>query len=47
MLEIVFDPEKNQKNIRERGLSFELVKELDWANTYEFVDDRFDYGEEW
>ena len=27
---VTFDPEKNAKNIAERGLSFERVAELDW-----------------
>ena len=28
---ITFDPEKNARNIAERGLSFERVADLDWA----------------
>ncbi len=28
---VEFDPAKNDKNIRERGLSFELVSKFDWA----------------
>jgi hypothetical protein len=27
---ITFDPEKNARNIAERGLSFERVAELEW-----------------
>jgi hypothetical protein len=27
---VTFDPEKNAKNIAERGLSFERAAELDW-----------------
>jgi uncharacterized DUF497 family protein len=31
-MKIEFDPAKNNKNIRERDLSFELVSDLDWAS---------------
>ena len=41
---ITFDPEKNAKNIAERGLSFERVADLDWATAVITVDDRRDYG---
>jgi uncharacterized DUF497 family protein len=27
---VTFDPEKNARNIAERGLSFERVAELEW-----------------
>jgi uncharacterized DUF497 family protein len=27
---VTFDPEKNARNIAERGLSFERVADLDW-----------------
>jgi uncharacterized DUF497 family protein len=42
---ITFDPEKNAKNIAERGLSFERVDELDWDTAVIVVDVRRDYGE--
>jgi len=42
---ISFDPTKNQQNIIDRGLSFELVAELDWNNAWIFEDERNDYGE--
>jgi uncharacterized DUF497 family protein len=29
-MEITYDPAKNETNIRERGLSFEFVNELEW-----------------
>ncbi len=29
-MRITFDPAKNEKNIAERGLSFELAEELEW-----------------
>jgi uncharacterized protein len=30
-MEIEFDPTKNARNIRDRGLSFTLVEEFDWT----------------
>ena len=40
-----WDEEKNRRNIRERGLSFEDAKRIFEGPTVEKVDDRFDYGE--
>jgi uncharacterized protein len=40
-----FDPDKNAKNIAERGLSFERVADLDWDTAVIVVDTRRDYGE--
>jgi uncharacterized protein len=39
------DPEKNARNIAERGLSFERVAELDWDTAVIVEDTRRDYGE--
>jgi len=44
---ISFDPEKNARNIAERGLSFERVVELDWDTAVVVEDTRRDYGEPW
>ncbi len=44
-MQIEFDPAKNEKNIRERGLSFERVTEFDFDTAAFRVDDRRDYGE--
>lgn len=44
-MEITFDPAKNARNIRERGLSFERVAEFDFETAIFLVDDRRDYGE--
>jgi len=30
MIDIIYDPAKNARNIEKRGLSFELVKRLEW-----------------
>lgn len=42
---ITFDPEKNARNIAERGLSFERVAELEWDTAVIAEDTRCDYGE--
>lgn len=44
-MRITYDRAKNERNLRERGLSFERVAELDWANHLAFDDQRRDYGE--
>ena len=40
-----FDPVKNERNIRERGLSFERVAEVDFNTALVFPDARKAYGE--
>jgi uncharacterized DUF497 family protein len=42
---ISFDPQKNERNIAERGLSFELVEEFEWDSALVVEDVRRDYGE--
>lgn len=42
---ISFDPQKNDRNIAERGLSFELVEEFEWDSALVVEDSRRDYGE--
>lgn len=44
-MKLDFDPEKNDKNIRERGLSFMRAVEFDFESALYLVDDRRDYGE--
>jgi uncharacterized protein len=44
-MEIVFDPAKNERNIAQRGLSFELAAEVDWQTAQIREDTRRDYGE--
>jgi uncharacterized DUF497 family protein len=44
-VEITFDPRKNERNLRERGLSFEMVEEFDFDSAVYTVDTRKDYGE--
>ena len=44
-MRLSYDPEKNRRNIAERGLSFELVGDLDWESAVAIEDTRKDYGE--
>lgn len=44
-MRLSFDPGKNRRNIAERGLSFELVADLDWESAVAVEDTRKDYGE--
>ncbi|MGH8559319.1 MAG: BrnT family toxin [Methylococcales bacterium] len=40
-----FDPDKNRRNIRERGISFALAADFDLASAKIWPDTRRDYGE--
>ena len=42
---ITFDPEKNARNIRERGLSFERASEFEFESAVVREDERREYGE--
>ena len=42
---ISFDPGKNERNIAERGISFELVEDFEWNGALVAEDIRKDYGE--
>ncbi len=42
---ISYDAAKEERNLRERRLSFELVREFDWSSAYILEDTRKDYGE--
>ena len=44
-MRITFDTVRNERNIAERGLSFELVAELAWETAIAREDVRQDYGE--
>ena len=44
-MRVHFDPNKNERNVRERGLSFEQAAEFDFSSALVFVDERKDYGE--
>jgi len=42
---IEFDPIKNERNIKERGLDFVFVTDFDWSTATIESDNRLDYGE--
>jgi uncharacterized DUF497 family protein len=42
---ISFDPKKNERNIAERGLSFDLAEQFEWDSALVVEDSRKDYGE--
>ncbi|WP_372717741.1 BrnT family toxin [Immundisolibacter sp.] len=44
-MRIEFDPVKDERNIRERGLSFARAAEFDFETAFYAVDNRRDYGE--
>lgn len=44
-MRIDYDPNKNQRNIEERNLSFEQAHDLDWSTALIWQDTRFTYGE--
>lgn len=45
-MKIDYDLKKNQKNIEERNLSFELVHSFEWYTALIWQDVRFDYPED-
>lgn len=46
LMEIELDPEKNARNVRDRGISFDQAQEFDWDSALVWSDTRQDYGEE-
>jgi len=42
---ITYDLEKNEKNLRERGISFVRAADFDWSSALVIEDTRMDYGE--
>ncbi|MEQ1592740.1 MAG: BrnT family toxin [Thiobacillaceae bacterium] len=44
-MRIEFDPAKNERNIRERGLSFERAVDFDFATAVIWIDARKSYPE--
>lgn len=44
-MRVHFDPAKSERNIRDRGLSFESAENFDFDSALVFVDDRREYGE--
>jgi uncharacterized DUF497 family protein len=44
-VEITYDPRKSERNLRERGLGFDMVAEFDFGSAVYSIDTRRDYGE--
>ena len=44
-MQLTFDPDKDERNIRERNLPFALVSEFEFSTALVYVDVRKDYGE--
>jgi uncharacterized protein len=44
-VQIEFDPAKSERNLRERGLSFERAADFDFETAVYLEDDRCSYGE--
>lgn len=44
-MDITYDPSKNARNIRSRGLSFDRALEFEFGTALVAVDHRRDYGE--
>lgn len=44
-MKLEFDPAKGERNLRERGLPFELVERFDWESALLSEDTRFPYPE--
>ena len=45
-MDIIFDSDKNTRNIEERGLSFHRAADIEWSSALIHADTRVDYGEE-
>ena len=45
-MKIEYDPAKNERKLRERGLSFERAEDFDFATALYIEDDRHNYGEQ-
>ena len=44
-MRIAFDPAKNERNIRERGIDFATVEQFEFDTAYRVEDQRRDYKE--
>lgn len=44
-MRISFDPRKDERNLRQRGLSFEEAAQFEFRSALVIVDDRKEYGE--
>lgn len=44
-MDITYEANKNNRNITERGLSFDRVRDFDFETALYSIDDRHEYGE--
>ena len=44
-MKIEYDPDKNQRNIKKRGISFDLAHYFEWQDAIVWRDNRQNYGE--
>ena len=44
-MSVSYDSNKNKRNIKQRGLNFDRVADLDWDNAWIYEDDRNEYNE--
>ncbi|MDX2073200.1 MAG: BrnT family toxin [Alphaproteobacteria bacterium] len=44
-IEIIFDPNKDRRNIDKHGISLSSIVDIDWPLAVTREDDRVDYGE--
>jgi len=42
---ITYDPDKNQRNIKDRNLNFDQAADLDWDKAWIYEDERNNYDE--
>jgi uncharacterized protein len=42
---ITYDPDKNEKNVALRGISFDRAADFEWSSALVVEDNRKDYGE--
>jgi uncharacterized protein len=42
---VAYDPDKNEKNLASRGISFDRATDFDWSSALVAEDTRKDYGE--
>ncbi len=45
-MKLTFDPAKDALNVKKHGISLSQAESADWADALEWVDLRFDYGEQ-
>ncbi|EJN05646.1 BrnT family toxin [Phyllobacterium sp. YR531] len=46
MSKFEWDEEKAKRNLRKHGVAFEILDQFEFDTAIEWIDDRYDYGEE-